>query len=179
VQAGDLAGALEQYDRAEAADPRDVESAYRAAQIVLARGDRAEAEKRLRSVVVRAPEHPGASNDLAWLLADSGRDLDLALELAKRAVRASPPGAADPADTLAFVQLARNDAEGAVETLEPAVAEHPESGMLRYRLGLARAKLGDEQAALAAFRDALEDQSFADAEAARAQIARLEAEGAQ
>jgi tetratricopeptide (TPR) repeat protein len=177
VKQGDLANALQQFDAAVEADPADAESAHRAAQIVLAQGNRDEAEKRLRTLVARAPGHAGASNDLAWILADGGRDLDLALELAQRAVRLTPEPPADLVDTLAFVQLARGDAQGAVGTLEDGLERAPESGLLRYRLGLAREKLGDREAALAAYREALEDRSFADAEQARAQIARLEAGG--
>jgi tetratricopeptide (TPR) repeat protein len=174
VQAGNLPGALEHFDRAVAANPSDAESAHRAAQIVLAQGDKAQAEQRLRALLARTPVLVGACNDLAWILAESGRDLDLALELAQRAVRLAPAPSADLADTLAFVQLARGDAKGAAESLEPALKQHPGSGLLRYRLGLARAQLGDSQAALEAFREALRDDSFKEAEDARAQIARLE-----
>jgi tetratricopeptide (TPR) repeat protein len=175
VQAGDLPTALQQFDAAVAADPADPESAHRAAQIVLAQGNREDAEKRLRALLIRTPVHAGACNDLAWILAEEGRDLDLALDLAQRAVRLAPTPSPDFVDTLAYVQLARGEAADAVATLEPALQQHPDSGLLRYRLGLAQEKLGDKDAALAAFREALQDGSFSDAEQARARIARLEA----
>lgn len=179
VTAGDLPGALARFDAAVAADPTDADSAYRAAQIVLAQGDRPQAEQRLRALVARSPGHVAACNDLAWILAENGSDLDFALALAERAVRLAPQPSPDLADTLAFVQLARGDAQGAVATLEPALEAHPDSGVLRYRLGLAREKLGDEQAALAAYRAALADPGFPQAEQARAQIARLEESAAR
>src|SRR5690606_17581996 len=177
LAAGDLPGALAAFDRAVAADPTDVESAHRAAQIALAQGDPAGAERRLRAVLLRAPALAGAANDLAWLLAEQGRELDFALALAERAMRLAP--APDPriADTLAAVQLALGDAPAAAATLEAAIAAHPEAGLLHYRLGRAREQAGDAQAALAAYRTALDDAAFTEAEAARAEIARLEAAG--
>ncbi len=178
VQAGDLPAALGFFDRAVAADPSDAESAYRAAQVTLAQGDRAGAEERLRAVLARAPGHVGACNDLAWILAEDGRDLDRALALAQRAVERAPGSNVDLVDTLAFVQLARGEPKAAVETLEKALEEHPDSGTLRYRLGLAHAQLGESQAALEAFRQALRDASFGQTDEAQAEIARLEATGA-
>jgi tetratricopeptide (TPR) repeat protein len=176
VEAGDLPNALSYFDRAATADSADAESAYRAAQLVLARGDAPEAERRLRALLAVTPVHAGACNDLAWILAEGGRDLDLALELARRAALLSPQPSADVADTLAFVQLTRGEAQAALSTLEAAVKDHPRSGLLRYRQGLAHARLGDSEAALEAFREALRDASFREGEAARAQIARLEAQ---
>ena len=49
-----------------------------------------EAEQRLRALVGRDPGHAEAANDLAWLLADQGDDLDIALSLAERAARLAP-----------------------------------------------------------------------------------------
>ncbi len=174
VTAGDLAAARDYFDRAVAADPSDSESAYRAAQVTLAQGQKEEGEKRLRAVLARAPGHPGACNDLAWTLAEAGRDLDLALDLAQRAARVSAGNGVDFEDTLAYVQMKRGEPAAAAETLEKALAKHPDSGTLRYRLGLVRAEQGDREAALQAFREALQDQSFTNADGARAEIARLE-----
>ena len=67
-----------------------------------------------------APDSPAIWNDLAWTLARLGRDLDRALELARRAVAA---GGEDPRllDTLATVLLARGEAAEARAVVEQAL----------------------------------------------------------
>ncbi len=82
--------AVELFDEAAAADPEDPAPAYAAAQLVLGAGRKGEAEQRLRAIVSRYPGAAGARNDLAWLLAESGRELELALELAEDAARMDP-----------------------------------------------------------------------------------------
>ena len=87
---GENERAVQLFDEAAAADPEDAAPAYAAAQLVLGAGRKAEAEQRLRAIVRRHPGAAGARNDLAWLLAESGRELELALELAEDAARMDP-----------------------------------------------------------------------------------------
>jgi tetratricopeptide (TPR) repeat protein len=173
IEDGKLDAALDLAERARAADPSYADAGYLAAQIHLRQGDSAAAESALREVVTMAPGHVGACNDLAWMLADSGRDLDFALDLAERAARLSP----DPAvlDTLGWVQYQRGDAAAAVETFQRALATQPDSPSMRYRLGLALRKLDRADEAREAFRTAVGSGPFPESEAARAELARLEA----
>lgn len=101
----DVATAVTLFDRAAQLRPSDPEPAYRAAQLQLAAKRTEDAERRLREIVRRAPTHAQACNDLAWLLAQDGKDLDLAERLARRAVRLHE--SAETADTLAVVQAQR------------------------------------------------------------------------
>ena len=87
VDAGNVDAALALLDRARKADPSDAPAAYLIAQLRLAGGDTAGAEALLREVVVLEPSHAGAANDLAWILAEQQKDLELALSLARRAAR--------------------------------------------------------------------------------------------
>jgi Flp pilus assembly protein TadD len=166
--------ALPLLERARTLDPHDPEPAFLAARILADRGEGEEAELRLRAVVARSPLHLGACNDLAWRLAETQRDLDLALELARRAARLSPSGATF--DTLGWVQLARGATNEAVASLEQAVAREPENPGFRYRLGVALARSGREADARNAFRAALAHGAFPEAERARAELARLGAD---
>jgi tetratricopeptide (TPR) repeat protein len=175
--AGDTAGAIEWFDRAAKADLGDGESAYRAAQVKLASGDKADAERRLADLVRRIPAHAGACNDLAWLLAADGRDLDRALELAERARRLAPQPAI--ADTLASVQIARGDLDGALGTLRGELERQPEDATLRFRMGEALAKKGETEGAREAYKRALETGPFPEAEQARAALAKLGDVGAK
>jgi tetratricopeptide (TPR) repeat protein len=161
-------------DRAVAADPADYESSYLAAQIFLSQGKPDDAIARLKELLGSHPGHAGAANDLAWILAERGQDSALALDLAKRAARINPR--AETLDTLGFVHLKRGDAAAAVESFEQSLAMAPEAASVRYRLGLALESLGRSGEALESFRAALGGGGvFPEADAARAEIARLEA----
>jgi tetratricopeptide (TPR) repeat protein len=171
AQAGEYAEAISLFERADATGPGDGSYAYSAAQIALASGAREDAIARLRRVVQLHPELAGARNDLAFLLAEDGKDLDLALSLAEQARRRNP--APDVLDTLGFVRLQRGEAKEAVAVLEQAVAADPNSPSIRYRLASALQKAGDNERARSTFEQALALGDFPEAAAAREQLARL------
>ena len=125
----------------------------------------------LRALLRRNPEHLAACNDLAWLLAEQGEDLDLALALATRAARIDPRP--EVLDTLGWVRLRRGEIEPAIAAFEKALAERPELSTARYHLGLALVQRGDEEAARQAFRAALDAGPFPESEAARRELERL------
>ena len=171
AQGGEYGQAIELFERADATAPGDGSFAYSAAQIALASGARDDAIARLRRVVQLHPELAGARNDLAFRLAEDGKDLDLALSLAEQAKRRSPTP--DVLDTLGFVRLQRGEAKEAVAVLEQAVAADPNSASIRYRLASALQKAGDTERARSTFEQALALGDFPEAAAAREQLARL------
>jgi tetratricopeptide (TPR) repeat protein len=175
ANAGDLTGAVLLFDRAAAVAPDNVsEYAYAAAQLTLASGQNAAAERRLREVVRRFPGQASARNDLAWLLAESGRDLDGALSFAEDARRLDPSAAV--LDTLGWVHLKRGEPAAAVVALEKAVEADPSSASIRYHLGVALSQAGEAARA----REMLETSlhmgggAFPDADAARRELALLD-----
>jgi tetratricopeptide (TPR) repeat protein len=174
AKGGDEEAALREFDAASKAPVPDPDSAYQAAQLLLSKGDVDGARARLEDVVRRLPDHAGAANDLAWILAERKEDLDRAKRLAELAVRqlSSP----DSIDTLAWVEIQRGEIDAARATLERGLAAHPQQPTLLYRLGLAKSAGGDRAGALAAFRDALETGAFPQAEATQAEIARLQSQ---
>ena len=104
-------------------------------------GDADAAAARLREIVKRHPGAAGARNDLAWLLASRGEELDLALRLAVEAQRReSSPSVLD---TLGWVHYQRGEYADAVTALEAAVARAPDSPSIRYRLGRALQQAGN------------------------------------
>ena len=137
----DTKQAVELFDKAAALCPDAPEHRYAAAQLSLASGDVAGAKRRLRDVVRTAPGNAGARNDLAWLLAEEGEELDLAVKLAQEARRLDP--SPEVLDTLGWVQLKRGETSAAVATLEEAVEARADSPSIRYRLGVALHDLND------------------------------------
>jgi len=170
-RAGDAAGAIELYDAAAKLSEAPEPYSYLAAQLVLAAGDTAGAEKRLRQVVRSDPGNVGARNDLAWLLAEKGEDFDTALALAQAAKRLDP--SADVLDTLGWVYLKRGEPQKAVESFEQALEKSPDSASIRYRLGIALNQAGDKPRAREMFQAALATDGFPEAEAARRELAQL------
>jgi tetratricopeptide (TPR) repeat protein len=168
---GETDRAIELFDEAAAADPEDPVPAYAAAQLILGAGQKAEAEQRLRAIVRKHPGAPGARNDLAWLLAESERELELALELAKDAARMDPQPLV--LDTLGYVHLQRGESEQAAAAFRRSLEGKPDAPSVRYRLGLALVRTGDEEGARAAFRKALDAGPFAESEAAQRELALL------
>ena len=107
-------------------------------------------------------------NDLAYLLASLGGDLDRALALARMATEA-PGEDVSAVDTLGYVYLKMGKPEAAVWQFRQAVSEAaPPVPDYYFHLGLALVKLGKAEQARAAFQEALAlNPEFSDAEQAR------------
>ncbi|HLL99944.1 MAG TPA: tetratricopeptide repeat protein, partial [Pyrinomonadaceae bacterium] len=120
-----------------------------------ARGNRTEAENNYRRALEIAPETAIAANNLAWLLAANGGNLDEALTLAHAAVERNQT-VAGYYDTLGWIYYKRDAPAPAVELLKKAVAldqiEAIKNGgaansAYRVRLAMALASAGDKPSA--------------------------------
>jgi tetratricopeptide (TPR) repeat protein len=101
-----------------------------------------------------------SKNNLAYLLAEAGEDLDRALELAQDA-KAAMPDSANAADTLGWVLYKRGVASAAVGYLREAVQfadkDDPAIGEIRSHLALAYEATGDVDKAIETLETALGD----------------------
>jgi tetratricopeptide (TPR) repeat protein len=168
---GDLAKSLETMTKAAAAEPENGEYAYMAARLRLEQGDRAGARQALEQVLHDHPDSAGASNDLAFLLAEDGSDFALAQRHAERAVRLQP--SAETLDTLGYVKLRQGAAEEAVGMFERALARQPEYATARYHLALALIEKGEPVAARQALEEALA-RPFPEQQEARKVLAKID-----
>jgi tetratricopeptide (TPR) repeat protein len=119
------------------------------------RGNAAAAEAAYRRALEITPEAPIAANNLAWIIAENGGNLDEALQLATLATTKSP-NSPNFFDTLGWVYLKKGLNSPAVEQFKKAVAmdeaaarkggTSPNAGY-RVRLGMALAKYGDKESA--------------------------------
>lgn len=131
----------------------------------------------LESAVAERSDLSGAKNDLAFLLAKSGSDLDRALRLAQEA-RAGLPGSTQVADTLGYVYLKRNLPEAAIEQFRTAIdlatAQSTDWATAQYHLGLGLKALGRNDDAREAFERALASAAqFPEADETRREIESL------
>jgi tetratricopeptide (TPR) repeat protein len=171
--AKDFARAVELFDLAAKYDREGTPAyAYSAAQLTLQLGDESGATERLRAIIRKNPGHAGSRNDLAWLLAESGGNLDTALSLAEDARRLDP--SPDILDTLGWVLVKRGEGAAAVSILEKAHEKQPDSPSVRYHLGTALAMAGDADRAREMLKSALDAEGFDEADEARRELAKLE-----
>jgi tetratricopeptide (TPR) repeat protein len=171
AEQGGREAALALYDRAALADPEQAAYPWAAIQLVATGDGAAELERRLNALLASHPTHAAAASLLARRLLT--RDPERAFELAHRSVRFR--GGPDALETLGRVELEREDAASAVETLGLSVELRPDSPSTHYWLGLAWAATGDEDRARGALNTALATEAFPEKEAARAALARLDA----
>lgn len=82
-------------------------------------GDFEEGEHQLELLFERYPEDPGVNNDLGYLYADQGKNLEQAEEMIRKAVAADPENAAY-LDSLGWVLFKQGHYEEALEPLERA-----------------------------------------------------------
>jgi len=105
-------------------------------------GKRDLARKKYEDVLAIDPRAATASNNLAWLLADIGEDLDRAVQLAQAAVAASPE-TPEIIDTLGWVYYKKNQPELAIAQFLRCVQKAPTVADYHYHLGLAYLQSGD------------------------------------
>jgi tetratricopeptide (TPR) repeat protein len=123
-------------------------------------------------------DDPVASNNLAYVLLETGGNADMALQLAQTA-RRSLPGLSNVADTLGWAFYQKGVYQSAIDLFQEAIKlaaknKEPDSPLYHYHLGLAYAK--SDQPALA--RQHLErvlklDPKYSDADEVRKQLAQL------
>ena len=151
---GNHAAAMDYYQRAANA-PRPTATAFFGLGTMLAaQNEFASARQHLQRALELDPDSPVILNNLAFVLAESGTDLDTALTYAQRAV-ARAPHIADFADTLGIVYLKKNLNENAVKVLSEIAGKHPSRFDFQYRFGLALFRNGDPATARSVLTEAL------------------------
>jgi len=100
-----------------------------------------EARAQYQKVLEIDPRAAVAANNLAWMYAEEGQQLDIALQLAQTA-KAQLPDDASVSDTLAWVYYKKNLSDSAIPLLEPLTRQDPNNPTYRYHLGLAYAQAG-------------------------------------
>jgi Flp pilus assembly protein TadD len=110
------------------------------------------------------PDNPVALNNLAYLKAEKGIDLDQAQTMAQRA-RQRAPNSAEIADTLGWIYIKRNLSEEAVRVFQDLVAKDPKNPKFHYHYGMALYEKGDKPSTKRELLMALDDKPSKDDEA--------------
>jgi tetratricopeptide (TPR) repeat protein len=165
--------ALVEFDSITKQQPKNIAAHTMLGMILQVQGKNTEAQKKYEQILTIDSRSPVAANNLAWMYAEAGTNLDQALQLAQTA-QAAMPEQPEVNDTLGFVYLKKDLATLAVPPLRLSVEKDPKNPTYHYRLGLAYSKTGDDAGARRELEASLKlNPSGPDADAARKILAGL------
>jgi tetratricopeptide (TPR) repeat protein len=162
-----------QFDAVVARDPKAISARTMIGMILELQNKRPEARQWYEATLKVTEDAPVAANNLAYLYAEDGTNLDIALQLATSAKQRLPESA-EVDDTLGWIYYKKNLGSLAVPSLEASLKQRPNTPEILYHLGLAYASVGDRAKARDSLQRALTlNASFGGADAARATLASL------
>jgi Tfp pilus assembly protein PilF len=155
IAEGRLREATDEFAELVKKDPQSVSAHVMLGLLRHAQRDVAGAVEHYEKAVAIDPRRAAsAANNLAWLYAESGENLDRALELAQNA-RAHLGSDAEPLDTLGWVYMKKGMLSQAETFIRQAVDAAPKNPLFHYHLGVVYAQNGDDANARKALQQAL------------------------
>jgi tetratricopeptide (TPR) repeat protein len=151
---GDLNSSMENFRRCSQAAPADTTCLTLLAMILQGTGRDDQAKPIYEQILKIQPDHPVALNNLAYIKAQEGVDLDQALTMAQRAVQKAP-ASLDLNDTLGWVYIKKNLSENAVHIFSDLVQKDPNNPTFHYHYAMALAQKGDKPGAKSEYQNAL------------------------
>jgi tetratricopeptide (TPR) repeat protein len=161
---GDLNMAIEKFRASSQAAPNEVRPLLQLALLMDGTGRQEQSTPIYEQVLKIQPDNPVALNNLAYLKAEKGIDLDQAQTMAQRA-RQRAPNSAEIADTLGWIYIKRNLSEEAVRVFQDLVAKDPKNPKFHYHYGMALYEKGDKPSTKRELLMALDDKPSKDDEA--------------
>ena len=157
---GDKAAALENFHKAHQMQPSNTTAALGYAMLLEEAGQTEQARTAYEDLLKVDRENPTALNNLAYLKAEQGVDLDQALGYAQRALQRSPT---DPniSDTLGLIYIRKKLTSQAVQVLRDLVARVPDNPSFHLHLGMALYDAGEKQLAKKELEKALQHKPSA------------------
>ncbi len=151
---GDINGAIDTFRRASQLAPTDVRPLLQLGLLLDGTGRRDQAKPVYEQVLKLQPDQPIALNNLAFIKAEDGQDLDEALTMAQRA-RQGMPNSPDVMDTLGWIYLKKNLSDDAIRTFKQLVVADPNRAAYHYHYGMALLQKGDKPSAKREFETAI------------------------
>ena len=160
---GDIVSAAASFTKAKDLAPNNVVPFIELALMAESAGNKDKARPLYEQILKIQPDHPIALNNLAYMLAESGADLDQALTMAQRAKQKLPRDS-NVADTLGWIYIKKNLSDPAISIFRELVRLEPDRSTYYYHLAMALAQKGDKPAAKKALESALRKQPAKDEE---------------
>jgi tetratricopeptide (TPR) repeat protein len=158
---GDINSAIETFRRASQAAPSDTQSLLQLGMLMEGTGRREQAKPIYEQVLKIQPDHPIALNNLAFIKAEEGVDLDEALTMAQRA-RQKLPDSENIKDTLGWIYIKKNLSDDAVRIFKELVDKDPGNPSFHYHYGMALLQKGDRPSAKREFDIAMKNNPSKD-----------------
>ena len=146
--------ALEEFDALASRQAKPVGPLTMSGVILQTQGKLDQAKRKYEDALGIDSRATIAANNLAWILAESGEDLDRALQLAQSAT-ATEPDTPELLDTLGWVYYKKNQPDLAIPIFRRSIAKAADNPNYQYHLGLALIKTGDNANGRAALERAL------------------------
>jgi tetratricopeptide (TPR) repeat protein len=165
--------AIGQYEKALDLRPTSAALVTMVGNLYLDEGDLETARKYYERALQADPNFAVAIANTAWVDAEEGKNLDVALSMAQKA-KSLMPEVASISDTLAWVMYKNGNYSGAIPLLEECVKKTPDSAQFRYHLGLALMADGQKESGKTQLQAALQMNNLrsADREQAKQALAR-------
>ncbi len=142
-RSGQIEAAIASFDKARALAPNDPAPHLQAALLLEGLGQREKARPIYEQILKIEPDNPIALNNLAYLLAETGANLDQALTMAQRA-KQKMPQEDNVADTLGWIYIKKNLSDNAVQIFRELVRKNPSHPTYRFHLAMALFQKGDK-----------------------------------
>jgi tetratricopeptide (TPR) repeat protein len=161
---GDVHNAIATLQKAAVLQPKDPRPGSLLPFLLEMENRNQEAKQVAQRALAARPKDPVASNNLAYLLAETGDSLDEAVKLARDAVSKAPN---NPVflDTLGFVYLKRDQNDEALDIFNRLIRRYPDDPACAYHTGMAWYQKGDRARAKTLLSHALELRPSKDIEA--------------
>ncbi|HEY1339653.1 MAG TPA: tetratricopeptide repeat protein, partial [Bryobacteraceae bacterium] len=153
---GDLGNAILNLQKARETLPENEVVLSTLALVLDGAGRRSEARQVYEATIKINPTNGVALNNLAFLLAENGGDLDQALTLAQKAKQLLP-NLGEVSDTLGWIYLKKNIPDNAIDIFKELVAKAPGQATYHYHLAMAFSQKGDKPKALKELQEALKN----------------------
>lgn len=147
--------ALASFQQASSADPHNSAPVLNEAMLLEYLGKRKDALTAYNKVLGIDPDNPFAMNNLAFLDAENGVNLDQALTYAIKA-KQKFPDSPDISDTLGYVYFQKNLNTEALQIFKDLVASHQNNATFHFHLAMALQRNGEKGAARDEARKALQ-----------------------
>lgn len=151
---GRLDVALQQFQGWVTREPRSI-AAQTMVGLTLERMNKVQEAKQVYERLLTMDRHASiAANNLAWLYAETGGNIDQATDLAQMAKSQAPD---QPAfnDTLGWIYYKKDLVEQAVPLLQQSLEKDPDNALTHFHLGMAYAKAGEDTKAIEELKKAL------------------------
>jgi tetratricopeptide (TPR) repeat protein len=127
--------AIARYQKALDLQPKFAPLATMIGNLYLDNGDMESARKYYAQALASDPNFAVAMANTAWVDAQEGKDLDVALGMAEKA-KSLEPDVPTITDTLAWVMYKRGNYANAVPLLQECVQKSPDSAQFHYHFGM-------------------------------------------